>query len=138
MALTFVALWLCVRTRYMSCKGLHRVKICAKKQDLNKWQCKTNPIWPARPGMGAGRRAAMPGRRAIVQNEPNLAPRGSGAGGKTCKTNPILPRRRRMTEESVQNEAKLLGGLGCVGKGSCRLGRASDGQRNVQNEPNFR
>jgi hypothetical protein len=32
---------------------------------------KTKPIWPARPGMGAGRRAAMPRRSAIVQNEPN-------------------------------------------------------------------
>jgi hypothetical protein len=32
----FVALRLRVRTKYLSCKGLHRVKICAGKQDLKK------------------------------------------------------------------------------------------------------
>jgi hypothetical protein len=70
---------------------------------------KTNPIWPARPGMGAGWRAAMPRRRAIVQNEPNLVGKGSNAGGQMRKTN--------------QN----LGRLGCVGKDN-RVGRGSAGE----------
>jgi hypothetical protein len=47
---------------------------------------KTNPIWPERREMGAD---------------------GRGHESKTCKTNPISPRRRRLTEEIVQNEAKL-------------------------------
>jgi hypothetical protein len=33
---------------------------------------KTNPISPARPGMGAGWWGAMPRRNAIVQNEANF------------------------------------------------------------------
>jgi hypothetical protein len=32
---------------------------------------KTKPILPERPGMGAGRRAAMSRRRAVMQNEAN-------------------------------------------------------------------
>jgi hypothetical protein len=32
---------------------------------------KTNPIWPARPEMGAGWQAAMSRRSAIAQNEAN-------------------------------------------------------------------
>jgi hypothetical protein len=40
--------------------------------------CKTNPILPERPGMGAGWWAAMSRRSAIVQNEANLR-----AGGPT-------------------------------------------------------
>jgi hypothetical protein len=38
---------------------------------IRRRSCKTNPIWPARPGMGAGWRAAMSRRCAIVQNEAN-------------------------------------------------------------------
>jgi hypothetical protein len=34
--------------------------------------CETNPIGPARPEMGTGRRATWPSRRAIVRNEANL------------------------------------------------------------------
>jgi hypothetical protein len=33
---TFVALWLRARTKYLSYKGLHRVKICAGRQDFKK------------------------------------------------------------------------------------------------------
>jgi hypothetical protein len=54
---------------------------------------KTNPIWPACPGMGAGWRAAMPARRAIAQNEPNLNRPGARVGDEMRKTNPISPRR---------------------------------------------
>jgi hypothetical protein len=41
---------------------------CLGGDDLRK----TNPIWPARPGMGAAWRAGMPRRMVIVQNEPNF------------------------------------------------------------------
>ncbi len=84
--------------------------------------CKTNPIRTARPGMDAGWRASVPGRRAIVRNEPNLGHRGKKSGGpgaeRHCmsgqpttremrKTNPIGPPRRPVPEEIVRNEAKL-------------------------------
>jgi hypothetical protein len=50
-----------------------------------------------------------------VQNEPNLVSLGSSTGRRMRKTNPILPQRRRLTEESMQNEAKL-GGTGVYGQ----------------------
>jgi hypothetical protein len=84
----------------------------------NSSACKTNPISPARPEMGAVRRAAVPRRGVTVQNEPNLVGKGSDAGGQIRKTN--------------QN----LGRLGCVGKDN-RVGCGSAWERNVQNEPNF-
>jgi hypothetical protein len=65
--------------------------------------CKTKPIWCECREMGAD---------------------GRGRESKTCKTNPIsgrnaqnepnLARRERLTEENVQNEAKL-GGTGVFG-----------------------
>jgi hypothetical protein len=68
-------------------------------------ECKTNPTWPARPEMGASWRVAMPGRRAIVQNEAKLGETGKcgqrasscgawpGRGSEMCKTKPIWLRR---------------------------------------------
>jgi hypothetical protein len=47
-------------------------------------------------------------REQNAQNEPNL-------GVESCETNPISPRRRPSTEETVQNEPKL-GWTGVCGK----------------------
>jgi hypothetical protein len=73
---------------------------------------KTNPIWstshfklPARHPHG----------RDYVQNEPNLVRPRADARDELCKTNPISPRRRRPTDGTVQNEAKL-GVAGVHGK----------------------
>jgi hypothetical protein len=51
----------------------------------------------------------------------HTSPKGYG-GGELCKTNQIWPGRRRVTEETVQNEAKL------GGTGVCRQRRLSCGR----------
>jgi hypothetical protein len=52
---------------------------------------KTNPISPARPEMGAGWPEAMAGRRAIVQNEPNLPRPEAGTRDKCAKRTQFRP-----------------------------------------------
>jgi hypothetical protein len=111
--------------------------------------CKTNPIWTTRPGMGAGWRDAVPGRRAIVRNEPNFqlriadfrlrigrgvgrawletACRGNPRRGKMRRTNPIWPPRGPVLEEIVQNKAKV-GETGAYGQRQLPCGRSSAGE----------
>jgi hypothetical protein len=59
---------------------------------------------------------------------------GAGAGGKMRKTNPISPRRRRLTEEIVQNEAKFGWTGVCRQRLSCGawLGRGAECAKRTQ------
>ena len=79
--------------------------------------CKTNPIWPPCPEMGADSHASGLRRELIVQNEANfrLCPAGEGLGEeglreKTCKTKPIPGRARwdqaQETRAAESNHAK--------------------------------
>jgi hypothetical protein len=61
--------------------------------------CKTNPIWP--------RRGRVPEGRCAKRTQ--FGPRRR----QMHKTNPISPRRKRLTEEILQNEAKLEKTGGC-------------------------
>jgi hypothetical protein len=67
---------------------------------------KTNPIPATRARSRAG--------------TPNLQ------RAEACETNPISPRRRRLTQEIVQNEAKL-GETGVYGQGIRHVARGSAG-----------
>jgi hypothetical protein len=67
--------------------GERRVRevCCAKQSQL----CKTNPISPERPGMGADGRDS---RGRNVQNEPNWTRRRRGPGGGKMQNEPNSPR----------------------------------------------
>jgi hypothetical protein len=82
--------------------------------------CQTNPISPR---WKRGGRAGVSGAKSQVPSQEGPISRPPTSDftllhGKLCRTKPNLE------------------GMGCMGKGSCRLGRA--GRRvNAQNKPNF-
>jgi hypothetical protein len=78
---------------------------------------KTNPISPARPGMGAGWRGRLPRRSAIVQNEANLP--------------------RRACSVPVRALRRVRAGCSACGILRERLTASLQTGQNVQNKPNF-
>jgi hypothetical protein len=79
--------------------------------------CKTKPIRPERPGMGAGRRAAMSRRRANVQNEPNSGRWVTRLGGVSLETG---------AENDIMGGVALAEGFGDRGFRAV-VGRAGEG-----------
>jgi hypothetical protein len=72
--------------------------------------CKTNPIEPGRRAntqnkpTGTECRAGLPRSGTPCRGNPRSSRGQALRRGETCKTNPILPRRRRVAEEIMQNE----------------------------------
>jgi hypothetical protein len=113
---TFVALWLRVRIKYLSYKGLHRLKIGAGKQDLKKYRVQRPEDEGRRQPVGCARHTIFRSCDRAKRERPPRPPAGGEefphtkaqrSQRRALRGNSLLEQRMtRMTQRGLRPQPK--------------------------------